>query len=258
MANNKKSTPRYDLKAADRKRNLAIQLGLTAIVVIFAVALVLYIVMGHEKKTAAGDAQAVRITSSALIKKDGTDEPKAVLSVYEDFQCPHCRDFEKAFGPTINKLVESGAVAADYYSVAILNSRVNDNYSTRAANAAYCVADVDKEAFVRFHSALFAMQPEEGASAPDNARLIETARQAGVPTDKVSSCINGGKYNDTIEGLAAAAKINATPTIRLNGEDISPATPDDLIAKVKAIVGNVPALAPAPSPAPAAPAPAAP
>jgi multisubunit Na+/H+ antiporter MnhC subunit len=51
VANNKKSTPRYDLKAQDRKRNLAIQLGLTAIVVIFAVALVLYIVMGHDKKT---------------------------------------------------------------------------------------------------------------------------------------------------------------------------------------------------------------
>ncbi|BBZ75079.1 membrane protein [Mycolicibacterium anyangense] len=264
MANNKKSTPRYDLKAADRKRNLAIQLGLTAIVVIFAVALVLYIVMGHDKKVSAGDAQAVRITSSALIKKDGSSDPKAVLAVYEDFQCPHCRDFEKTFGPTINKLVQSGAVAADYYSVAILNSRVNDNYSTRAANAAYCVADVDKDAYVRFHSALFAQQPEEGASAPDNSRLIETARQAGVPTDKVSSCINGGKYNSMIEGLAAAAKINATPTIRLNGEDISPASPDDLVAKVKAVVGNVPGLepasagAPVPGAAPAAPAPAAP
>ncbi|WP_167103867.1 thioredoxin domain-containing protein [Mycobacterium sp. DL592] len=259
MANNKKSTPRYDLKAADRKRNLAIQLGLTAIVVIFAVALVLYIVMGHDKKTAAGDAQAVRITSSALIKKDGSDEPKAVLSLYEDFQCPHCRDFEKAYGPTISKLVDAGAIAADYYSVAILNSRLNDNYSTRAANAAYCVGDADKEAFTRYHSALFAMQPEEGAGgAPDNARLIETARQAGVPTDKVSSCINGGKYSDMVDGLAAAAKITATPTIRLNGQDISPASPDELIAKVKAIVGNVHALAPASSPAPPAPAPAAP
>ena len=102
MANNKKSTPRYDLKAQDRKRNLAIQLGLTAIVVIFAVALVLYIVMGHDKKTGSGDVQAVRITSNSLIKKDGSDEPKAVLSMYEDFQCPHCRDFEKAFGPTIS------------------------------------------------------------------------------------------------------------------------------------------------------------
>ena len=54
MANNKKSTPRYDLKAQDRKRNLAIQLGLTAVVVIFAVALVLYIVMGHARRPAPG------------------------------------------------------------------------------------------------------------------------------------------------------------------------------------------------------------
>jgi len=257
VANNKKSTPRYDLKAQDRKRNLAIQLGLTAIVVIFAVALVLYIVMGHDKKTASGEVQAVRITSNSLIKKDGGDEPKAVLSMYEDFQCPHCRDFEKAFGPTISKLIDSGAVAADYYMVSILNSRANDNYSTRAANAGYCVADESKEAFSRFHSALFAMQPEEGAGgAPDNAKLIETARQAGA-AGTVPGCVNSGKYDKMVDGLAAAAKITATPTIKLNGEEISPSTPEDLIAKVTAIVGPVAALQPAP-PASPAPAPAAP
>ena len=257
MANNKKSTPRYDLKAQDRKRNLAIQLGLTAIVVIFAVALVLYIVMGHDKKTGSGETQAVRVTSNSLMKKDGGDEPKAVLAMYEDFQCPHCRDFEKAFSSTISKLIDSGAVAADYYMVSILNSRVNDNYSTRAANAAYCVADESKEAFTRFHSALFAMQPEEGAGgAPDNARLIETARQAGVG-GSVPGCINSGKYNKMVDGLAAAAKITATPTIKLNDQEISPSTPEDLIAKVTAIVGPIAGLQPAP-PAPPAPAPAAP
>lgn len=255
MATNKKSAPRYDLKAQDRKRNLFIQLGLTAIVVIFAVGLVLYIVMGHDKNKGSGNAQAVRIASSSVIKKDGTDEPKAVLSLYEDFQCPHCREFEKTFGPTITKLVDSGAVASDYYMVAILNSPINKNYSTRAANAAYCVADVDKEAFLRFHGALFAQQPDEGSgAAPDNNALIETARQAGVPTDKVSSCINSGKYSDMVEGLAAAAKIQATPTIRLNGEEISPASPEDLVAKVKAVVGNVPGLDSATTPPPGAPA----
>jgi len=260
VATNKKSLPRYDLKAQDRKRNLAVQLGLTGIVVIFAVALVLYIVMSHDKKSESGDVQAVRIASSSLIKKDGTDEPKAVLALYEDFQCPHCREFEKTFGSTITKLVDSGAVAADYYMVAILNSSLNNNYSTRAANAAYCVADEDKDAFMRFHSALYAQQPEEGSSnAPDNAALIETARQAGA-AGTVPGCINSGKYDDMVEGLASAAKINATPTIRLNGEDISPANPQDLVNKVKAIVGNMPGLdtaapppTPTPPPTPAAP-----
>ena len=210
--------------------------------------------MSHDKKTAGGNAQAVRITSSQLIKKDGSDEPKAVLSLYEDFQCPHCREFEKTFGPTITKLVDSGAVAADYYMVAILNSSFNKNYSTRAANAAYCVADENKDAFIRFHSALFANQPEEGSgAAPDNNALIETARQAGA-AGSVPACINSGKHSDMVDGLAAAAKIQATPTIRLNGQDLSPSSPDDLIAKVKAIVGNVPGLDAAPTPAPAAPA----
>lgn len=254
MATNKKSSPRYDLKAQDRKRDLAIRLGLTALVVVFAVGLVLFIVMGKDKK-GSNEAQSVRITSSALIKKDGTEEPKVVLAIYEDFQCPHCRDFEKTFGPALNKLVETGAAAVDYNLVAILNA-TNKGFSTRAANAAYCVADENKEAFVRFHSALFAQQPVEGSgTGPDNAALIETARQAGA-AGGVPACINSGRYNDMVKGLAAAAKVTATPTIRLNGEDINPATPDELIAKVRQIVGPLPALAP--TPAPPGPAPAAP
>ena len=251
MANNKKSTPRYDLNAQNRKRDMAVRLGLTALVVAFAVGLVLYIVMGSDKKSS--DAQAVRIASPALIKKPGTEEPKAVLSIYEDFQCPHCRDFEKNFGSTIEKIVSSGAAAVDYNMVAIL-SKVSGGYSGRAANAAYCVADENKDAFVRFHSALFAQQPPEGSgSGPDNAALIETARQAGAG-GSVPDCINKDRYGDMVKGLAANAKITATPTIRLNGQDISPATPDELLAKIVAVVGPVPGLVPtAAPPAPVAP-----
>ena len=253
MATNKKSSPRYDLKAQDRKRDLAIKVGLTALVALFAVGLVLYIVMGSDRK--GSGAQAVRVASDSLVKKEGTDEPKAVLSIYEDFQCPHCRDFEKTFGPTIAKLVDSGAAAVDYYMLSILN-RTNGGYSSRAANAAYCVADENMDAFKRFHSALFAQQPQEGTgTGPDNAALIETARQAGV-TGGVPECINKGSYEKMTKGLAAASKVTATPTIRLNGEDINPANPDELLAKVRAVVGPMPALMPTPTPAPPAPAPA--
>ena len=250
---NKKTTPRYDLNAQDRKRDMLVKVGLTALVVAFAVGLVLWIVMGSDKKST--EPQAVRVASQSIVKKDGTDEPKAVLSIYEDFQCPHCRDFEKNFGPTIAKLIDSGAAAVDYNMLAILN-RTNGGYSTRAANAAYCVADENMDAFKRFHAALFTKQPEEGSgSGPDNAALVETARQAGV-TGGVPDCINKGSYDKMVKGLAAASNVTATPTIRLNGEDINPASPDELLAKVRAIVGPMPALMPTPSPAPPAPAPA--
>jgi protein-disulfide isomerase len=257
VATKPKKTPRYDLKAADRKRNLAVQIGLTSVVVIFAVALVLYIVMTKEDKPAEGEAQSIRVTSSNLITKEGTSEPKVVLSLNEDFLCPSCGNFEKQFGPTVNKLIDSGAVAADYYMVSILD-RQGDGYSTRASNAAYCVADADKGAFRRFHAALYAQQPQEGVGPfPDNARLIEIARQAGVAGD-VPKCINDGRYEDMAKGLAKANNVTGTPTIRINGQDYKPSTPDALIAAIESIVGNVPGLdagappaAPEPTPPPA-------
>ncbi|EKF24322.1 thioredoxin family protein [Mycolicibacterium hassiacum DSM 44199] len=241
MATKPKKGAKYDLKAADRKRNLAVQIGLTAVVVIFAVAVVLYIVMSGEEKPTVGDVKPIRVASENVITKDGSDEPKAVISLYEDFLCPGCRGFEQNFGPTLNKLIDSGAAAVDYHMVSILD-RVGEGYSSRAGNAAYCVAEEDIEAFRRFHAALYAQQPAEGVGPyPDNARLIEIARQAGV-VGGVPDCISKQKYTKMIQGQASAAGVRTTPTVRINGEEYKPTSPDDLIAKIEEIVGNVPAL----------------
>ncbi len=254
MATKPKRQAKYDLKAADRKRNLAIQIGLTSIVVIFAVVLVGYIVMSSDKKPQAGEAKSVRVASSNVIKKEGSSDPKAVLSLYEDFLCPHCGLFEQQFGPTVSKLIDTGAVAADFYMVGILDRPQNQNYSSRAGGAAYCVADESIDAFRRFHAALYAQQPSETAVVfPDNSQLIEVARQAGAGGG-VPDCINKGRYTAMVQGLAKATGIDATPTVRINGQDYQPSTPDALVAKIKEIVGNVPGLdgaaPPAPAPAP--------
>ena len=148
----------------------------------------------------------IRVASSKLITKEGTTEPKAVVSLYEDFLCPHCGEFEQQFGPTINKLIDSGAVAADYYMVAILDSPSNENYSSRAGGAAYCVADESNDAFRRFHAALYAQQPgETGAASPTTHGLIEVARQAGAGGG-VPDCINKGRYVAMVQGLAQAPR----------------------------------------------------
>ena len=260
MATNSKKNARYDLNAADRRRNLFIQVGLTAIVVLLGVGLVLYIVMGADKKPEAGETKSIQVSSSKLITKEGTTEPKATVSLYEDFLCPHCGEFEQKFGPTINHLIDSGAIRADYNMVAILDSPSNANYSSRSGAAAYCVADESKDAFRRFHAALYAQQPgETGASFPDDARLIEIARQAGAG-GTVPDCINKGKYVSMVEGLASASGIQSTPTVKVNGQefDVSTSTPEDLVAQIKTIVGDVPGLmskpeAPTPTAPPGAP-----
>ena len=249
-----------------------IQAGLVAIVVVFAVALVGWI-MTHKKASTqsapSGETRAVSASAPDKLIKDSAGKPKVVLSMYEDFLCPHCGSFEQKLGSTVNQLIETGAVQADYYMVALppLDKAQAQYYSSRAGNAAYCVADADpspaKDAFRRFHAALFAQQPGETATSfPTNDQLIETARQAGVANQALSDCINNGKYTQMVKGLVSASGIQFTPTIRINGTEFEfsdKSTPQDLITAVTKITGPVPGLtpgAPAPAPAPAAPAPA--
>jgi protein-disulfide isomerase len=248
-ADKSKRPASYDLNAAGRRRDLLVRIGLTAIVVLFAVVLVGYIVISHDKKTAATAARSVRVTSSKLVTQDG--KPKAVVTFYEDFLCPACGNFERAFGPTVSNLIDTGAIAADYYMVGLLSRPQNDDYSSRAGNAAYCVADESVDAFRRFHTALYTkeIQPSEtGTTFPDNAKLIELAREAGV-VGKVPDCVNSGKYIKMVDGLATSAGIHATPTVRINGQDYQWSTPDALVAKIKEIVGDVPGLDTAATPA---------
>jgi len=252
VADKPKRPPRYELKSATGKSGRLFQIGGTAFVVLLLVGIVFYIVTSHHKKGGAtGEGDTVRVTSSKIVNQPGTSNPKAVVTFYEDFLCPACGNFERTFGPTVSKLIDVGAIAADYSMVAILDNSKNQNYSSRAGAAALCVADESIDAFRRFHSALYSadIQPNErGTSFPDNARLIELAREAGA-AGKVPDCINSGKYLSKVTGEAGAAKISATPTIKINGDDYEPSTPDALVSKIKSIVGEVPGIDTAVAPA---------
>ena len=247
MADKSKRPPRFDLKSAGRSSSRLVPIAATAVVVIFAVALVFYIVTSNHKKPVAvstGAGDAVRVTSSKLVTNPGTSDPKAVVSFYEDFLCPACGNFERTFGPTVSKLIDIGAIAADYSMVSILDTPQNQNYSSRAGAASLCVADESMDAYRRFRSALYTkgIQPDERASSfPDNAKLIELAREAGA-VGKVPDCINSGKYLAKVTGAAAAGHISATPTIKINGEEYQWSTPEALVAKIKGIVGDVPGI----------------
>ncbi len=250
MADKPKRPARIDLKSAGGKSNRLVPIAATAVVVVFAVALVFYIVStNHKKPGDAGDT--VRVTSSKLVTQPGNSNPKAVVTLYEDFLCPMCAHFEQTFGPTVSQLIDIGAIAADYSMVAILDSPGNQNYSSRAGAAAMCVADESTDAFRRFHTALFSpsIQPKEtGTSFPDNARLIELAREAGV-VGKVPDCINSGKYVAKVAGECELTKVCQTPTIKINGSNYEPTTPEDLVARIKQIVGDVPGIDSAVAPA---------
>lgn len=213
--------------------------AVTAVALMMAVTADLMLSPGPTAR--AVDAKAIRVASSNLIIDPATGQPAVVLAMYEDSLCPYCREFEETFGATVDKLIDTGAVAADYYMVAILD-RPGRDYSSRAGAAAYCVADESIDAFRRFHAALYTHQPaESAASFPDNAALIDLARQAGAG-DAAADCINNGSYTGMVAAMADATNVSHTPTVRINGQDYELSTSDALVARIKEIVGPVPGI----------------
>ena len=175
------------------------------------------------------------------------------MTFYEDFLCPACGNFERTFGPTVSKLIDIGAIAADYSMVAILDSPQNQNYSSRAGAAAYASPTSPSDAFRRFHTALFstrhparrdAARSFPGQRATDRTRPRSRRRGQGAGLHQQRQVPLQGR-----PGEAAAGNITATPTIKINGENYEPSTPDALVAKIKEIVGDVPGIDAAVAPA---------
>lgn len=100
------------------------------------------------------------------------------------------------FGQTINDLIDSGAVAAEYTVVAILDPPTNQDYSSRAGVAMYCVADEDttsdKPAFRRFHAALYAQQPSETGTTFPPMTNSSRSRVKQAPTPRCRRADRGG------------------------------------------------------------------
>jgi protein-disulfide isomerase len=191
----------------------------------------------------ANQLQSVHIAAPNVITKPDSSEPLVTLTVYEDFLCPYCGLFEKTYGSSISKMIDAGQIAVDYTMVSILGRHNKSSYSVRSGAMAYCVADVDKGAFRRFHAALFAQQPDESANTfPTDDQLLDQARQAGA-TGSVPDCVHSGKYLTMVNNAVENSKIEGTPTINLNGQDVSDDLmnkfdPQTLIDKVNAITGN--------------------
>ena len=112
----------------------------------------------------------------------------ATVDIYEDFQCPYCLKFETAVDKTMDADVRANRAQVHFHTLSFLDRASNGNrYSTRAANAAICVSDVQPrpaahraDLFVAYHNVLFtkAVQPAEDSNGLSE-RAAREARRPG-------------------------------------------------------------------------------
>lgn len=153
---------------------------------------------------------------------DAAKDPVTVV-VYEDFQCPFCKQFDDSAGDFLRQSVADGDITLEWHPLAVLNNVSKDQYSTRALNAAACVLDdTDVKTYIAMHELLFAHQPKENTKGLSNAKLAALAEQAGA--GDLTTCINSRKFGPWTKKVSDEAikdGLKSTPTIAIKGNKVS-------------------------------------
>src|SRR3954447_20803188 len=150
-----------------RKVNwFAIWVSVAVVVVLVVVAGIVIVLNNQAQGGNAGPGETP--TASNIDSKTGAilvGTGDSTMDTYIDFMCPICNQFEQAYGEAIQGLVTDGTITLGIHPIAILDhSSQGTKYSTRAANAMYCVAVADANATVPFVQAMYKNQPQEGST----------------------------------------------------------------------------------------------
>jgi protein-disulfide isomerase len=210
---------------AARKTNwFAIWVSVAVVVVLVVVAGI--VVWTNARSTAAGPAPespAISRETGAIAVGDGEN----TVDTYIDFMCPICGQFETAYGPTLEEISADGTATLNIHPIAILdNQSQGTKFSTRAANAMYCVAEEDPANALPFLQAMFAAQPTEGTPGLDDAAIVGIAEGVGAG-EGAASCISDGTYTRFVTAMTRNTPIQegaggiSTPTIAVNGETLA-------------------------------------
>ena len=216
-----------------RRRNILVGMGV-------AVALALILGIGYAVQSSRDTTGQVATPPAGAVDDYalpwGDADADVTVTIFEDFMCPFCGDFEAASRSALDAYVEGGDVRVEYRVVSFLDRASNGtDYSTRAMSALGVVLDeAGPEAAVAFHDLLFENQPEEGSDGLSDDELVSLAVDAGATRADVVRPIENRKFEQWVVNATDAANdeddVASTPTVRVDGEDIEFATTDELVA----------------------------
>ena len=184
-----------------------------------------------------------------LPQTNGQDVPR--ISIFVDYSCPACKQFEEIHSPLLRTWLESGTVTVSYHPISFRDAQTaGQRYATRAANSAACVANFAPDSYFDYNELLLAAQPV----APDplnltNNQLIELTESVVPPAvaGDIAQCIKDESFSDWVGEVTRRAMqtgplpvknaeiplVSGTPTILVNGKQYSwTGNPTDLAAFV--------------------------
>ncbi|PYE12938.1 protein-disulfide isomerase [Williamsia limnetica] len=231
MSNKKKqSVPKVTTsKYQPRKQSSTMTYVLGGLAVVLIAAVVIGgIVWNNSRSNGEADTDVLATSSTFTV---GSATAPHTIDMFEDFQCPACRNLEQSSGAAVTDAVNSGQLQVRYHMLTFLNKQSGSGtYSSRAAGAMKCVADSEnQDVQLAFHSKLFQVQPQEGGQDHDNAALAGFAKDVGA-SDATQQCIADGTQVRAAEDSAEQSQTElanatggqvGTPSVLQDGKQVA-------------------------------------
>jgi hypothetical protein len=163
----------------------------------------------------------------------GSDDARRRLVLFEDPQCPYCREFEAGSGDMVRREIAAGAVAVEYR----IRSFLGDE-SVRAANALAVAAGAGR--FDQLRREMFANQPPEHSGGFTTEDLLDLGSRVGLTSADYVAGVQEGRYESwvrEIDEVFEKQDPKGTPFALLDGRPIDSERlydPDDLGALIRA------------------------
>jgi len=215
-------------EAAKQKRTRATLISIAGIVIVaLVVTLGAYLINKKEKRTQLAHAYSGQLAPLSRDSDGGITMAKAgvtapLLEVFEDFQCPVCKQFESTSGDTIKKLAAEGKVKVVYRPFQLFTDNPQASNTKRAAMAALCVP-ADK--WVSYHDALYKYQPTEGTEGFSTKNLKLWAKDLGFEDATFDKCVDDKQKASQLTAITnytlKQRGVTGTPTVFLNGKSLN-------------------------------------
>jgi protein-disulfide isomerase len=196
------------------------------------------VVKSEPGSVTVADVPSAPATKPATVTVPGGEaeagKPVKVIA-YIDFICPVCKRFETTYGESLTNLRNEGKISLEYRPLGFLDLQSTTNYSSRAANAAACVANTSPEKYADFFNLLFERQPAEGSAGISDKDLKAMATEVGAAN--IDSCVDSKQFRPWVKVAtqeAAAIGITGTPTIFVDGKQWDGST--DLNAEIQTAI----------------------
>jgi protein-disulfide isomerase len=146
----------------------------------------------------------------------GDPDASQRLLLFEDPQCPYCRQFEELNGDLITAGVVAGELGVEYRMRCFLGPE-----SVRADNALALAAEAGR--FDDLRQLLFAAQPPEGTGGFTTEDLLRLGASSGLTDSAFVSGVSSARFAQWVmqqEAIYQAQDPQGTPAAWINGRPI--------------------------------------